>query len=521
MTLLAEAALRSSLLTAAVWLALKLFRISNPHTQMAAWSGVLLASLAMPLLMRWAPAETLPVPPDFYRGWTKAPLDALPAAAAPVQQAASSSGIFPLLLTAYLSVVSVLAVRLGFGLVQGLRLVRRSARVTADWAEGRDIRLSSEIAMPAAIGRTILLPVEFTGWDAMRRIAVLAHEASHVQRGDFYLLLLAALHRALFWFNPLSWWLNNRLADLAEANSDAAALAVAGDRLSYAGMLIDLAGAPRQAAAGLAMANHATVRRRVERILAESALPARLTLGKLALMAAGMIPAALAAAGATTVPVAENAVVKRQIAIRLNPAKLDRFVGYYALPAAPDLPVKVWREGDHLYASPLGQPQEEILPENDHLFFAKDVPEQGDFQSDAKGRVTKLVLHMNGGAWSAPRLDEAAGRALEKALAERIAVNRPQPGSEAALRLHIGQLQSGDLDDDTMVNGMGSAIRAMLPDIHPEMLGLGPITTVRFEGVGPDGMDVYLVTHANGQRRWRIRLTESGRIESMWFTPPI
>ena len=49
--LLLESALRSLALGVAVWLGLALLRVRNPRTQMTAWSVVLVASLAIPVLM--------------------------------------------------------------------------------------------------------------------------------------------------------------------------------------------------------------------------------------------------------------------------------------------------------------------------------------------------------------------------------------------------------------------------------------------------------------------------------------
>lgn len=50
----------------------------------------------------------------------------------------------------------------------------------------------------------ILLPADFrTRYDRRERRLVLAHEIVHLRRGDLFALALAALLRALFWFNPL------------------------------------------------------------------------------------------------------------------------------------------------------------------------------------------------------------------------------------------------------------------------------------------------------------------------------
>ncbi len=51
--LLLEAALRSLLLGAIVGLGLKLTRVRDPRAHMTAWTGVLIASLAMPAMMHW------------------------------------------------------------------------------------------------------------------------------------------------------------------------------------------------------------------------------------------------------------------------------------------------------------------------------------------------------------------------------------------------------------------------------------------------------------------------------------
>src|SRR5213082_449067 len=66
LALLIESALRLLLLGGAVWLGLKLLRVRNPHVQMTVWSVVLVASLAMPLLMRsvTVPLPASPAPPQ-------------------------------------------------------------------------------------------------------------------------------------------------------------------------------------------------------------------------------------------------------------------------------------------------------------------------------------------------------------------------------------------------------------------------------------------------------------------------
>ena len=64
--------------------------------------------------------------------------------------------------------------------------------------------------------------------------AILAHEVCHVRRRDN---LAAAVHmvvEAIFWFNPLVWWLGARLMEERERACDEEVLAAGSDRQSYA-----------------------------------------------------------------------------------------------------------------------------------------------------------------------------------------------------------------------------------------------------------------------------------------------
>jgi beta-lactamase regulating signal transducer with metallopeptidase domain len=87
----------------------------------------------------------------------------------------------------------------------------------------------------------------------------MSHEKSHVERHDFYWLLLAALHRVVFWFNPLAWWLVRRLGELMEMVSDDTAIEELGDAPAYAEILLDVAVNMRPRLAAIAMAGPPTM----------------------------------------------------------------------------------------------------------------------------------------------------------------------------------------------------------------------------------------------------------------------
>ncbi|HAV50794.1 MAG TPA: peptidase M56, partial [Brevundimonas sp.] len=84
--------------------------------------------------------------------------------------------------------------------------------------------------------------------DSRTADAVLAHELSHLKRGDWLFLVLSRLALALFWINPLVWMLHAALVARTEEAADAAAVSRV-DRQTYAHALVRLASQPAANAA--------------------------------------------------------------------------------------------------------------------------------------------------------------------------------------------------------------------------------------------------------------------------------
>lgn len=281
--LLLESALRAAGLALLAGLGLKLFRVRNPHVMLTAWTVVLCAALAMPVLVTVSPitlvmpqvqADLLDLPalpdvgPNPAEGAATAIFEQppLPAFVAGLQWGTILSAV-------YVAVVIVLAVRLLTACIFALRLWRAARPVEAAWAKGLKVRVSSAVMMPATVGATILLPQDCVNWPTVKRDAVLLHEHSHAARGDFYIQLLTKVHTALFWFSPLAWWLEKRLALLSENTSDDAAISKLRDRTAYAEILLDVSRGLRAASMSVAMARPVTVRDRIERILSQATVP--------------------------------------------------------------------------------------------------------------------------------------------------------------------------------------------------------------------------------------------------------
>ena len=324
LTILAELALRSLFLGSVVWIGLNLLRVRNPHVHMTSWVTVLVASLSMPLLMHWTTVsitlDALPVPapenlwsagsplPESLRSPLPSELG-MPVAARGENYEAVNW--LALATVAYAFVAGMLLLRLAVGICLTWRLARAAKPMSEPWTADWSVRVSNVIGGPVTFGSTILLPPQCFDWDLPKRQAVLAHEGAHVANRDFYVLLLASLNRAVFWFNPFAWWQLVRLAELAEIISDARALEVVEDKLSYAEILLDLVQHVRRAPAGLEMARACTIRARVERILAAPTAPAKLGWRKRIWTAAVILPVVIVSAGSiaySTPPVSTLAV---------------------------------------------------------------------------------------------------------------------------------------------------------------------------------------------------------------------
>jgi hypothetical protein len=305
--------------------------------------------------------------------------------------------------------------------------------------------VSDLVGVPVTFGSTVLLPIEYVDWSEAKRQAVMSHEGCHVAHGDFYVLLLAALNRAVFWFSPFAWWHLVRLTELAEIISDDAALEMLDDRSSYAGILLDVAGRLQRAPVAIAMARAGTVRKRVERILAGTAAPARMGWRKRALVAAALAPAVIISEGAIVrsaskppsepFAVAPSVSAPRTDAAAVAPSTpaaehlsaatdaefLDRYVGHYEADpkVLPDLVLTVTRQGNHLFVRRTGEARLEVFPESDRAFFYGVIDQRISFPGDGPAQV--MVLHQNGKDVEAVRVDAAAAKRAAELFDERVA----------------------------------------------------------------------------------------------------
>ncbi len=373
-SILFEAALRALFTACILWAGLHLLRVKNVRAQKAAWSVVLIAGLAMPLLIlghwfpawaevrlpaaRWtgvpirahAPAKVVqpgtvpfhefasvpqlgPLGPDpagaphgsvsEFEPSPHAATGSEPAlpqpVAAPILAAPQKASRAPLdILTiawlVYLAAGAALLLRWLIGLSSSVRLWLQATPVDAAGECGLPgvvaTRSSRRIASPVNIGSGIILPADYPEWPMEKLRAVLAHEGSHVRQCDFYLQLLAGFYAAITWFSPLGWWLKRKLSELSEAISDRAGLEEFASRSAYAQLLLEFAALPRPTFTGVAMAHSTNLSHRIERLLNESSFKQAFSGSRRTLVAALIVPAVLVLA-ASLVRVQASATPKQ------------------------------------------------------------------------------------------------------------------------------------------------------------------------------------------------------------------
>ena len=146
------------------------------------------------------------------------------------------------------------------------------ARTAAGLGLRRPVRLLQSdhptlLATWGLVWPKVMVPAGAQAWSEDRIRVVLAHELSHIRRGDWAVQLGADVLRTLFWFNPLMWVATRCLRRDSELACDDTVLGLGVDGSDYATQLLDLAKALRSPAPtlspGLAMARPSGLERRI------------------------------------------------------------------------------------------------------------------------------------------------------------------------------------------------------------------------------------------------------------------
>jgi biotin carboxyl carrier protein len=285
---LAGWALRSSVLILCGAGLLWILRVKDAAVRLTAWTALLAGSLAIPALALLLPKvpivvthtdsvlirQAIPVVPDSLPDASPEPVRA--AVLAPTGwRVAWRFDWTGIAVAIYCGVALLLLLRLVIGVVLSRRLLRDSKET------GRTFRESNDVTAPLALGilrPVIVLPVDWRTWEEAKLSAVLAHERAHIRRHDPAIQMLSAIHRALLWIGPLSWFLHSRIVRTAEEASDNAAVAATRDPAFYAEVLLGFMqrGIGRVNWLGVPMARYGRVDRRIRRVLDSMPLSPRI-----------------------------------------------------------------------------------------------------------------------------------------------------------------------------------------------------------------------------------------------------
>lgn len=278
---LMESSVRAALIATLVWGVAGGLRLTSARARHRAWCAVLAAMLLLPAFVAWAPKATLrvmpagdprpvietPIPAQSQESTAGVPMETVKRAAAVEPAAQRLPGAPELALLGYALITGFFLVRLATGTAKAAALRKRA---TAE----QGFHSSAECACPVTVGwmrPVVILPSAWRQWPEAELRAVLAHEREHARQRDPLAQWLAALNRSVFWFHPLAWWLERKLALLAEEACDSAAVASGHDPREYSEYLLNQARAIQMAGVRLPLAGSTMGRgplaKRIERLL--------------------------------------------------------------------------------------------------------------------------------------------------------------------------------------------------------------------------------------------------------------
>ena len=227
------------ILAVLVWLFLRVAQ-RDSRTRFAIWFAALLAVVSLPLMSASSVSR--------------------------VFHATKPHGIITLsgswagyLLLAWSAIAGTLLFRLGLGLWR-IHCLRKTSRevdldtlnlqigeILPDRAWQRRVKLctSTEIRVPAAVGflrPAIILPERLIPELSKEELKIiLLHEMAHLTRWDDWTNLAQKICKAVFFFHPAVWWIENRLTLEREMACDDQVLQLTANPRAYAASLISFA----------------------------------------------------------------------------------------------------------------------------------------------------------------------------------------------------------------------------------------------------------------------------------------
>jgi TonB family protein len=267
LTRMADASLRAIALAALAGMLIACLR-KRPAAQHVVWTVVVAGMTLLPVLRPMIPSARLPLSqPLMLQAVSVEPEPQLSTTSSNTVMATAGKSQEPLFRPSWRMVAALACLggmllftaRLLAGFLLAGRLLHRARSVGEELCRYHDlivaagtrvkIQESERVRVPVTLGlRTlrIILPPDWRTWSEEKMNIVLAHELAHVRRRDPLFALLAALNKCIFWFHPLAWWLERRLAVLAEQAADDAGMTAAPNAESYARTVLEVASSMKE-----------------------------------------------------------------------------------------------------------------------------------------------------------------------------------------------------------------------------------------------------------------------------------
>ena len=474
------------------------------------WLAVPVAMLAsfLPPRIVWAPASLLTPHPNF--ALARAALAATPMPDHPALDIAQ------VMVGVWLAGAAASLILLAIG---QRRALARFGPITADAQDRRLGRAANPSVGPALVGvfrPRIIVPKDFEArFEAVERAMILAHERTHLACGHAPINALAALVKAVNWFNPLI----HVAARCARVDQELACdAAVVGrhpaSRQTYAEALLktQLAYVSLPLGCDWPVRSASLLEKRIEMLVQHKP-------GRLRLLGGAVLVAALAAGSGLAAWAAEPADVRIATSPAGAPSDIDRYAGAYEV--THFVSMIVTRQGDTLaLQQQQGPPAEQFRRGSDGVWTGVDSGRQVTFDLGPDGRVVDLAFAGGPVPGKMRRLPDGAVDTRGTELASKLKTQAPDGRTEGVIRELIRSVRDGGIDFDARFGErMAIAARAEFPEMQSDFKTMGELKTLAFKGVGPGGGDIYEADFANGRRVFRVLLDAQGRIDAMSMQP--
>lgn len=218
--------------------------------------------------------------------------------------------------------------------------------------------------------------------------------------------------------------------------------------------------------------------------------------------------------------------------VRLSPDLLDQNAGVYQ--TSPDACIVVTREASKLSVHATGERKILLLPLAKNRFVEAEATPQTflpradetyvSFKAGADGSASEIDLFMNGvtPTVSGKRLSAVEAAPVEKRMAmleKRFEAQQPAPESERALRRLLNELVAGKPDYDRMTPEIAKAVSSVVTLDQQLLSALGPVGSMSFRRVAPDGVDTFHIVFQNGEADFEISVNEEGKIQHALYFP--